>query len=151
MPRTAINLLPFTAHSQSHKVTEPARESSCPTWSIVFKIFFPPTGTDLGHSGQQHSPSPAFTVKIFDRVGLFLSFLSASLLPARAVQDNKRRKLSKRTKGCSKDRRCEFEEEVRRNEESFFSRAKKQNQHKIGSILLDSSTVINAIARAARI
>ena len=70
-------------------------------------------------------------MKIFTRVGLFLLFLSASLLPAGAVQHNKRRKLSRRaSKGTQKTgdatEDADLEEEVRRDEESFFSSPKKQ-------------------------
>jgi hypothetical protein len=76
-------------------------------------------------------------MKIFTRVGLFLLFLSASLLPAGAVQHNKRRKLSRRaSKGTQKtgdatEDAKNFEEEVRRDEVSFFSFSspkKKKNQ-----------------------
>jgi hypothetical protein len=70
-------------------------------------------------------------MKIFTRVGLFLLFLSASLLPAGAVQHNKRRKFSRRApKGTQKTgdatEDADFEEEVRRDEVSFFSSPKKQ-------------------------
>ena len=70
-------------------------------------------------------------MKICNRVGLFLLFLSASRLPAGAVQHNKRRKLSRSaTKGTQKTgdatEDADFEEEVRRDEESFFSSPKKQ-------------------------
>ena len=70
-------------------------------------------------------------MKICNRVGLFLLFLSASRLPAGAVQHNKRRKLSRSaTKGTQKTgdatEDADLEEEVRRDEESFFSSPKKQ-------------------------
>ena len=70
-------------------------------------------------------------MKIFNRVGLFLLLLSASLLPAGAVQHNKRRKLSRRApKGTQKTgdatEDADFEEEVRRDEVSYFSSRKKQ-------------------------
>ena len=71
-------------------------------------------------------------MKIFNRVGLFLLLLSASLLPAGAVQHNKRRKLSRRApKGPQKTgddatEDADFEEEVRTNEVPFFSSPKKQ-------------------------
>ena len=70
-------------------------------------------------------------MKIFDRVGLFLLFLSASRIPAGAVQHNKRRKLSRlASKGTQKTgdatEDADFEEEVRRDEVSFFSSPKKK-------------------------
>jgi hypothetical protein len=70
-------------------------------------------------------------MKTFNRIGQFLFFLSASLLPAGAVQHNKRRKLSRRApKGTQKTgdatEDADFEEEVRRDEMSFFSSPKKQ-------------------------
>ena len=72
-------------------------------------------------------------MKIFTRVGLFLLFLSASLLSAGAVQHNKRRKLSRRArKGTQKTgdatEDADFEEEVRRDEESFFSSSSPKKQ-----------------------
>ena len=70
-------------------------------------------------------------MKICNRVGLFLLFLSASRIPAGAVQHNKRRKLSRSaTKGTQKTgdatEDADLEEEVRRDEVSFFSSPKKQ-------------------------
>ena len=70
-------------------------------------------------------------MKIFDRVNLFLLFLLASRIPAGAVQHNKRRKLSRSaTKGTQKTgdatEDADFEEEVRRDEVSFFSSPKKK-------------------------
>ena len=72
-------------------------------------------------------------MKIFTRVGLFLLFLSASLLSAGAVQHNKRRKLSRRApKGTQKTgdatEDADFEEEVRRDEVSFFSFSSPKKQ-----------------------
>ena len=72
-------------------------------------------------------------MKIFTRVGLFLLFFSASLLPAGAVQHNKRRKLSRRaSKGTQKTgdatEDADFEEEVRRDEVSFFSFSSPKKQ-----------------------
>ena len=97
-------------------------------------------------------------MKIFTRVGLFLLFLSASLLSAGAVQHNKRRKLSRSaTKGTQKTgdatEDADFEEEVRRDEVSFFSSPKKQKNQDTrcrGTAIIEISKIESSRRRAEK-